>query len=88
MKLNTSFEVVDVSGEYMIIPLNNSTEVVNGVIVVTEAVAYLLKNMQDAKSEQDLVDLLMMEYDVEYERAQEDVHTMVEKLTDLGVITT
>lgn len=87
MKLSTSFEIVDVSGEYMIIPLNNATEVVNGVIVVTEAVAYLLKKMQGPKSEQDLIDLLMKEYDVEYERAQKDVHAMVEKLTDLGVIT-
>lgn len=86
MKLNNSFEIVDVAGEYIIIPISNATKIVNGVIAVTDAVAYLLKNMKEAKSEQDLVQLLVREYDVDYEKAQEDVKTMVIKLMDIGVI--
>lgn len=86
MKLNNTFEIVDVAGEYLIIPLSDATKVVNGVIAITDAVAYLLRNMQEDKSEQDLVSLLMHEYAVDCEKAQEDVHTMIEKLMALGVI--
>ena len=87
MKQSDSFEIVDVAGEYLLIPLSNTSKVVNGVIAITEAVAYLLKNMQEDRSEQDLIDLLMREYEIDSQIAQADVHTMVKKLMSFGVIT-
>ena len=86
MKLNKSFEIVSVADDYLAIPVGDKALSFNGVVSLTEAVAYLLKHMDTNKSVEELVDLLCDEYDVEQKKAYADVQQMVKELSVLGVI--
>lgn len=86
MILKSSFEVIQVADDYMAVPVGEEAQRFNGVVALSEAAAYLLRQMRTPRSREDLVRLLTEEYDVSRETAEHDVDAVVENLTGLGVI--
>lgn len=86
MILNSMFEITEVSGEYMAIPLTTISSKFNGVVALNEASAFLLKYMNTSKTRENLVDLLIANYDVAPEIATRDVDIFVKKMIEVGVI--
>ena len=86
MKIKSNFSLVDIAGEYMAIPVGEEATSFNGLVALTEAASFLLKNMNEPKTKEDLVALLIQEYDVEKVVAEEDVSKMVKDLLNMGVI--
>lgn len=86
MKIAQSFEITDVAGEYMAIPIGEAAASFNGIIALNEAAAYLLGQMHSPKSKEELVDILTTEYQVERVVAQNDVDSFISKMLKLGLI--
>ena len=86
MIIDPDFEIVDIVDEYLAVPIGEKAKSFNGVVALSAAAAFLLKNMNNSKSKQELVELLTAEYNVEESVAKADVDKMVEKLLDMGVI--
>ena len=83
---NPEFEITEISGEYMAIPLGETARRIKGILALNDASAFLLREMETHKSEQDLVHLLCSEFNVDEATAQYDVHSFVEKMKSIGVI--
>ena len=58
MILSEDFEILEVAGEYMAIPLGNESDRFRGVVALNEEAAFLLENMRCQRNMGDLVDLL------------------------------
>lgn len=86
MRVNEFFEITDVAGEYLAIPIGNDANSINGVVVLNEASAFLLKQMKAPKSKADLVDLLISEYEVDFTNAKKDIDELIEKLIKIGLV--
>lgn len=84
--INRSFEIVKVSGEYLAVPIGELGSSYNGVIALSEPAAYLLGELHEQKSKEELVSLLVEKYDVDLSRATSDVDSFVLKMIDLGVL--
>lgn len=86
MVKNPSFEITEVSGEYMAIPVGDATKELNGIVALNEASAYLLQLMNTSKTKEELVDLLVQEYEVDQITAAKDIDAFIAKLMELGII--
>lgn len=86
MTRNMNFEIVDVSDEYIAVPIGEEAISFHGVVVLSEPAAYLLKHMSERSSTTDLVNLLVNEYDITRSTAEQDVNEIIQKFKVLNLI--
>ena len=83
---NKDFEIVTIADEYMAVPIGEEAVSFHGVIALSEAAAFLLNNLNEPRTKEDLVGLLCNEYDVDRSTAENDVEEIISKFRDLKVI--
>ena len=86
MKLNRSFEIVQVADDWLAVPVGELARSLRGIVALSEGAAYLMQHAPEECSEEELVQMLLDEYDVDAEAARADVRGLVEKLRELGLI--
>lgn len=86
MRLKPGFEITEVVGEYMVIPTGERIADYGGTVVINEVSAFLLKHLKEPVEKEELLELLLEEYDVERDRAQKDLDGILEKFTELGLV--
>ena len=86
MVLRQGFEIVNVADEWLIIPLGDTSINFTGVVAVNETTAFLLNKLNTPKSEEELIAILMDEYDVDAETAKQDIQKTFRKLIEIGVV--
>ena len=86
MKLKSNFEITENAGEYMAIPTGENIATFGGTVVLNEVSAFLLKHLEEPTEKEELLNLLLDEYDVEKERAEKDLELILKKFMDLGLI--
>ena len=86
MHLSSNFEIVDVAGEYIAVPVGEAVMTFHGVVALTDATAFILRKMTEPKSTSELVGLLTAEYDVEAINAEQDINQIIPKLLEIGII--
>ena len=86
MKICEGFELVNVADEHIVVPIGEKAESFMGVVVINDAVAFLLENMKNNQTIDELVSSLTEHYDVERDRAYEDITSMLDTLYSIGLI--
>ena len=86
MHLSSNFEIVDVAGEYIAVPVGETMSTFHGVVALTDATAFILKKMTEPKNTAELIYLLTSEYDVEPRKAEQDINQIIPKLLAMGII--
>ena len=86
MVLKKNFEIVDMVGEHMVVPLGKEVTSFNGIVALSEASAFLLKSMETGKTEDELVDILIDEFNVEPTVARADISEFLNKMIEMGII--
>lgn len=86
MKIKSGFELVNIAGDYMLIPIGEEVDDFNGTLVLNEVAAFLLDKLKSDIEREDLVQLLINEYDVDRITAQSDVDKMLNELIKMGVV--
>ena len=86
MKIHEGFEIVNITDEYLIVPVGKMAEKFRGVVAINEATAFLLSNMKNDTDIENLVSLMVKNYDVEANRVFEDIEKAKLKLLDMGII--
>lgn len=86
MIINPNFEITEIADEYIAVPVGTEVLSFNGVVVLSEPTVYLLRKLKEPKSVEDLVDLLIEEYDVDRSDAEKDVNNIVKELLSMGLI--
>ena len=86
MRRKSCFEIVDVSNEYMAVPVGEKTDNFNGIVVLSEPAAFLLKQMDEHKTEEELVDILLHEYEVAPSVAASNIRNIIKTFLDIGLI--
>lgn len=84
--LKQGFEIVDVAGEQLAIPLTAELESFNGVVALSEAAVFLLSQLKSPKTEQELTDILIREYNLDRDKAYKDIMDFLKKTVEMGLI--
>lgn len=83
---NPEFEIVDISGEYMAVPVGETSHSFRGIVALNDASAFLLKKLDSQRDKIDLIQLLSSEFDVDEVTAAYDIEEFLKKMIELGVI--
>ncbi len=84
MKLKDGFITHSTGSEHVLVSVGNNG--FSGLVRNNATAAFLIERMKEQTTEEKLVEALLESYDVSREQAARDVHALVEKLTDAGVL--
>lgn len=88
MKIKKGFEIQNVCGEYIIVPAGADNVDYSKIISLNETAAYLWENVaaKDAFTTDDMVALLLAEYEVEESIAREDCEMIIERWKEMELV--
>lgn len=76
----------EIAGEVILVPVGQASMSLHGMISLTESGAILWKQLQNECSQEELVNVILKEYDVDEATAKEDVESFVNKMKTLGIV--
>lgn len=88
MKINEGFEIQNVCGEHIIVPAGADNVDYSKIISLNETAAYLWENVapKDSFNIDDMVALLLAEYEVEESVAREDCEMIAERWREMELV--
>lgn len=86
MKITSEFICRQIAGEHILIPIGQTALDIHGMITLTESSTLLWESLQNGCEEDDLVNILLAEYDVDRETALADVREFINKLDAIGIL--
>lgn len=86
MKRKQGFEIVQIAGEYLLIPSNSRETSGGGTVVLNEVAAFVLDALRADTSREALLEALLREYDVTRKVAEEDLDALLDTFQRLGLM--
>lgn len=75
-----------VADEYLLVPIGEAVIDFNGLFVLTESGKLLWDAIANGAEKEELVSLLINEYEIDRETALEDTNAFIKKLFDMGIV--
>lgn len=86
MRVKDGFICRSVGETHMAVPVGTRTQDVPGVIALSESGVLLWERLQNDVTIDDLVEVLLAEYEVERDQAEKDVRAFVSYLSENGLL--
>lgn len=86
MKLKDGFLLKTVAGSKIVVPIGEASTSFNGVITLSGSAAYLWEKLQIGATEEELLEALLLEYNVERDYAAADLKRFIAKLQSAGML--
>lgn len=86
MKIKDEFIVRNMMGEYMAIPTGDNIAKFDGSVVLNDVSAFIVNELKKPTSKEDLLELILGEYDVSREQASADLDALLAKLDGYGML--
>lgn len=86
MKLKKDFILREIMGDVVLVPINQSTSQFNGLITVNELGKFIWENFEKVQDENDLLQLILDEYEVDRDVAKKDLDEFLQVLKDMDII--
>lgn len=80
MKIKKGFVCRAIADQYVVVALGETSKQFNGIIQLNETGAFLFNTLKDEHTEEELLNLMLNEYDVTSEIAKRDIHNFIEIL--------
>lgn len=80
MKRTEMFVMRKVADEYVLVPRGEAAERMNGVMTLSETAAFIYENLENAKSAEELSEIVGLEYGVDKDTVLEDVKEVLDFL--------
>ena len=86
MKIKKNFILREIAGTYLVVAVGDAVKNFNAVINLNETGALLWKALEKGAEEEQLVELIVKEYEVERETAREDVLAFIQRLKEANLL--
>ena len=86
MKIKNGFVLKSIAGENIVMPAGENIGTFDGAIVLNEVAAFIWSKMEESVSRNELLELIISEFDVDKEKAAADLDALILKLSGYGVI--
>lgn len=80
MKIKEGFMLREVAGSYVVVAVGKRSEQFNGMVNLNETGAFLWKLVEQGTSRDELLNSLLETYEVEREKAEQDVDKFISVL--------
>lgn len=86
MKIDKSFILREIAGDFIIVPTGNTVLNFNGLITVNEIGAFLWELLQEDTTEDKMLEAVLHDYDVDEKTARTDIQEYIKKLEKNGIL--
>ncbi len=86
MRIKGEFTVRNIMDEHIVMPVNESINSFNGALVLNEVSEFIWNHMKESISKEDLLGLVLGEFDVDRETASKDLDSFLQKMREIGVL--
>jgi len=86
MRIKSDFMLRKVVGSWLVVPIGRRVVDFNGMVSLSETGAFLLKQMEEEKTVQELLHLLVNNYEVDEQTAAADLNEFLEQLESEGIL--
>jgi len=86
MMVSKEFALREIAGNYIVIPFGKKAVDFNAMITLNETGAFLWKQLENEKSQKQLLDAMLEEYEVDSETASLHIERFCEKLKTAGIL--
>ena len=86
MKVNSDFVMRNIAGENILVPTGEAAEKFKGMITMNEVAAFMWQNIDEVESKEDLVKMVLNEFEVDEETATRDVENFINELSSINMI--
>ncbi len=80
MQIKNGFMLRDIAGQAVVVPLGSRVVEFNGIMTLSESGALLWRKLENNSSFEEMVELLLTEYDIDKETASKDVENFLESM--------
>lgn len=75
-----------VANEFLLVPINETALKLNGMISISESAALLWNVLEKGCQKSDLIEILLNEYEIDYESAETDIDRFLGQLRELHLL--
>ena len=86
MEIKKQVVLRGVAGEYMLIPTGETVFEYNGIFMLSESGKFLWEHIEKGAEVDELKQLLMAEYEIDFDTASADVDDFLEMLRTFGIV--
>lgn len=86
MKIKSGFMLREIAGQSVVVPLGSRVVEFNGIMTLSESGALLWRELEKGASIDEMVDVILSEYDIDRETARNDVEQFVQSMLDTSII--
>ena len=86
MEIKRDFNLLKIAGEYILMPKNTLEEAYNGLISLNEVEALVWQNLEECKSEEEILSLITNTYMVKKSDARRDLGDFLKQLEEADII--
>ena len=86
MRANQNFILKEIAGEFILLPTGNMAAKFAGIIDLNESGVLLWNRLRSDCSEQELIDVLLDEYDIDEQTAEQDVRIFLARMREADLL--
>ncbi|MDI9470981.1 MAG: PqqD family protein [Bacillota bacterium] len=86
MKIREGFKLRNVADEHMVIPTGKNISKYGGAVVLSDVAAFVFEQLKQHISREDLLTLILAEYDVDEATAASDLDILLVQLDELELL--
>ena len=86
MKRSENFILREIADSIVLVPVGTNAANFNGLITLNEISAFIWNNIDECVTEDNLVKLILEEYEVDEETAKQDVHGLINGFIHYGMV--
>lgn len=86
MEIKKDFNLRKIAGEYILMPKNTSQKGYNGLISLNEVEALVWENLEECKSEEEMISLITNRYTIKKSDAKKDLGDFLKQLEAADII--
>ena len=85
MKIKDGFVLREVAGKTVVIAIGEASKDFHGMIYLNDTGKLIWEQAGKGASEGEIAEMMTQIYEVDIDQAREDVHQLIQKMTDAGV---
>ena len=86
MKIKEGFVLRNICGDYVVVAIGKQTLDFKGLIKLNETGAFLWEQLQEDRTEEQLQEAMLAEYDVDVATAQADIQVFIDSLNKAALL--
>ena len=86
MKIKEGFIKRKIVGKWVVVPTEKLSKEYNGIIELNDTANEIWEGLEKGLSPTEIANAIVDDFDVTFEKALEDINTMIEKMAEKGIL--